>query len=169
MIEAYAHNLMNCAKAIVNNSVPAPPYWRGRDSSFRRVSTVGDASITYSFDNVYRIPGALRSLRISQGVMYPGFSPEFNRSRDTPGFSPAIVYYTSSADATMDTLEITPTVQDPRFKSLTINGSELPSGKAYRGTLKTGLNRFTITVTLSDGATRIYLLDVSKAAHQPTL
>jgi glyoxylase-like metal-dependent hydrolase (beta-lactamase superfamily II)/predicted esterase len=150
MTEPYVHELMSCARGLVDGSIVGPPYWRSGESSTRKVATVGGASITYDINNVRYIKGALRSLAISEGSLNP------------PRFAAHTTHYSASVDAKADAIAITPTVMAKDYKGLTINGAAVASGDAYKASLIKGENRFSITVTASDNATRTYTLTIAR-------
>jgi glyoxylase-like metal-dependent hydrolase (beta-lactamase superfamily II)/predicted esterase len=165
MTEKYVHDLMDCAKAMVAGTIAAPPYWRSGDSALRRVSTVGNSSITYAFSAVHTTKAALRGLTISKGNLLSGYASNFTDTSRTPGFSPVNQYYFARVGADVGKLAITPTVADADYKSLTVNGNVVKSGEEYSATLNAGTNPFAITVTSADGTTRTYTVDVMKGAQ----
>jgi glyoxylase-like metal-dependent hydrolase (beta-lactamase superfamily II)/predicted esterase len=165
MTEKYVHDLMDCAKAMVAGTIAGPPYWRSGDSALRRVSTVGNSSITYAFSAVHTTKAALRGLTISQGNLLSGYASNFTDTSRTPGFSPVNQYYFARVGADVAKLAITPTVADGDYKSLTVNGNAVKSGEEYSSTLNAGTNPFAITVTAADGTTRTYTVDVMKGAQ----
>ena len=172
MTEKYVTDLLLCARAMVANTIAGPPYWRSGESSTRKVSTVGGSSITYSISAVHRIVAALRGLRISPGTLYQGYEPQFALPAGAPatrssGFAPLIGYYYAAVDGSVDSLTITPTVQDADYKSLTVNGAQVRSEATYNANLNPGKNRLAIAVTAADGATRTYPLFVVRNARCP--
>jgi glyoxylase-like metal-dependent hydrolase (beta-lactamase superfamily II) len=165
LTETYVQDLLTCVKAVVDHSIPSPAYWRGREGSTTRVSTVNGSSLTYTFTAVHTLKATLRGLKISQGTLLSGYAPNFADSSRAPGFSPTTQYYFTSVDDSVNTLAITPIVSDVDYKSLTVNGAAVGSGEAYTASLNAGGNQFAITVTASDGATRTYTLNVVKVAR----
>jgi glyoxylase-like metal-dependent hydrolase (beta-lactamase superfamily II)/predicted esterase len=173
MTEKYVHDLLDCAKAVVNHAIAARTYWRSAELSTRKVSSVGGSSITYNINDARRITGGLRALRISRGILGQGYEPQFPafvdgtqgiRAPRYVGFAPYISYYYTTVDGTVSTLDITPTVRDADYKSMAVNGVAVRSGEAYQATLNAPRSRFAIIVTAADGATRTYTLDVIKNA-----
>jgi glyoxylase-like metal-dependent hydrolase (beta-lactamase superfamily II)/poly(3-hydroxybutyrate) depolymerase len=174
MTEQYVHDLLDCARSVANHSIAAPIYWRSAELSTRKVSTVRRSSITYDINNVHPIKGALRALRISQGILGQGYEPQFPafvegapgiRSPRYTGFAAYISNYYTTVDGAVSALDITPTVRDAGYKSLAINGVAVDSGESYHATLNVGKNRLPIVVTASDGTTRTYTLDVIRNAN----
>jgi predicted peptidase/glyoxylase-like metal-dependent hydrolase (beta-lactamase superfamily II) len=165
MTEKYVHDLMECARAMVAGTIAGPPYWRSGESALRRVSTVGNSSITYAFSAVHTTRAALRGLTISKGSLLSGYASNFADNSRAPGFSPVTQYYFARVDANVDTLAITPTVADADYKSLTVNGNAVKSGETYNTNLSEGENPFAITVTAADGTTRTYSVNVTKSAR----
>lgn len=173
MTNQYVRDLVDCVTRVVKGTIASPTYWRSNEIATRRVSAVRGSAITYSFNDVHRIKGALRSLQISKGVLGQGYDPpvpayvEVARGAATPravGFLAYISQYYTTVDANVDSLDITPTVRDLEFKGLTVNGASVRSGEAYRAMLNPGLNRFPIVVTAADGTTHTYSLLVTRKA-----
>ncbi len=81
------------------------------------------------------------------------------------GFAPSTAYYSALVDGTDNTFSITPTAMDADYKSLTVNGNAVVSGEAFSTSFDAGKNRFTLVVTVSNGATQTYTLDVTKVAR----
>jgi glyoxylase-like metal-dependent hydrolase (beta-lactamase superfamily II)/predicted esterase len=160
----YILNLQKCAREIVSGTIPGPPYWRSRDSSTRKVSTVEDASITYTIDNTYKIKAALSALRISAGILTQRYRPDASPLVAPPaaGFNPWTAYYAAAVGKSVDALDVQPVAQDSSYKSLTVNGHAITSGEAYRVQLNDGLNRIAIALTAADGFKRTYTVDVTR-------
>lgn len=174
MNEKYVHDLLTCARAVANHAIAAPAYWRSAELSTRKVSAVNRSAITYDINNVHRLKGALRGLRISQGILGQGYEPQFPafvegapgiRAPRYTGFLPYISYYYTTVADSVSTLDITATVRDADYRSLTVNGVAVRSGEAYHAALSPGKNRYAIAVTSSDGSNRSYTLDVIRNAH----
>ncbi len=168
--EKYVTDLLRCAKGMVANTLPAPVYWRGGDTTARRVSTVGGSSITYALTNVRRVPGALRNLQINPAALYQGYEPQFAQPAGAPptraaGFVPSITYYYASVAATVDAISVTPTAMDADYKSIAVNGAAVRSGDAYKASLNPGMNRIGVAVTAANGAARTYTIDVFRSAR----
>lgn len=155
--ERYVQDLLTNAKAIVSDPGRGTPYWRSAELATRKVSTVGRSAITYYLYNIKRIKGALYWLDVSKGELRRGV-----RWGDQ-GFLSHVSYYRTTVDNSVSSFDITPTVLDADYKSLTVNGNATKSGEPYTATLNNGNNRFAIVVTAADGATRTYTLDVVRA------
>ena len=112
----YVMQLMSCARGLVANTIAGPVYWRGGESSTRKVATVGEASITYQIPNVRLIKGALRGLGVSAGSLNPAF------------FTASNAFYAASVPENANAIAITPTVLAPDHKGMTINGVAVRSG-----------------------------------------
>ncbi len=175
MDEQYIKDLLTCATAIVKHSIAAPPYWRSAELSTRKISTVDRSSITYDLNNVHPLKGALRGLRISQGILGQGYEPQFPAFTDEAqgiraprytGFLPYISYYYTTVAQGVSTLDITPTVRDTDYKSLAVNGNAIRSNEPYHASLNAGRNRFAIVVTAADGTRKPYTLDVIRGPQQ---
>lgn len=151
LTEEYLHNLITCAKGLVDGSIPSVPYWRtiGGMKSLGYAGTYSNATIVHDISNIKSTKGALLNLEISDGTL-------------NPRFTAYKVYYSASVGNDVKTMDISPTVLDKNYKDLTINGVGLISGKNYNATLNEGENKFSIKVITSDNFTRTYTLTVTK-------
>ena len=149
MTEAFVHDLLACAKGLVNGSIPMVVYWR--NAGARRVATYGDASITGDINNRYLIKAALFDLAISEGTL-------------SPAFTRWLVYYNASVGENVSSIEILPEVLAKNYKRLTINGVDAASKKPFKVDLEKGSNRFVITVTATDDTKKNYTLTVKRGA-----
>ena len=147
MTEEYVHDLLACARGLVDGSIPTVVYWR--NAGTRRVATYGDASITGDINNKHLIKGALFGLALSEGSL-------------SPAFQRYLVYYSARVGEGVNSISITPEVLAKDYKSLTINGDDVVSRNAYKADLQMGDNRFSIAVTSSDDVTRVYTLTVTR-------
>jgi glyoxylase-like metal-dependent hydrolase (beta-lactamase superfamily II)/poly(3-hydroxybutyrate) depolymerase len=149
MTETYVHDLLSCAKGLVNGSIPMVVYWR--NAGARRVATYGDASITGDINNKRRINGALFNLSISEGTI-------------TPSFARWLVYYNATVDENVNSFEITSEVLENDYKKLTVNGTTAVSKEPFKVNLEKGLNRFVISVTSAEGVEKTYTLTVKRGS-----
>ncbi len=101
------------------------------------------------------VPPVPDYVEAARGVAAPG----------PAGFFAYISQYYTTVDAGTGSLDITPTVRDLEFRGLTVNGTAVRSGEAYRATLNSGENRFPIVVTAADGTARTYSLLVVRNAR----
>jgi glyoxylase-like metal-dependent hydrolase (beta-lactamase superfamily II)/poly(3-hydroxybutyrate) depolymerase len=151
MTEEYAHQMLACAKGLVDGSIIGVPYRRamGGQLTIGNAATVGRATIVYNLNNIHTIKGALRSLTISNGTL-------------TPRFVPYTAYYSATVDEKVATVVITPTVLADKYEGIAINGKPIDSGVAYEASLNKGENRFSIVVTASDHTTKTYTLTITR-------
>ncbi len=145
MTEEYVHDLLACARGLVDGSIPMVVYWR--NAGTRRVATYGDASITGDINNKRLIKGALFDLAISQGSL-------------TPAFQRYLVYYSARVGKDVTSIDIIPEVLAKDYKSMTINGKSTVSREPFKADLIKGDNRFSIAVTSADDVTRVYTMTV---------
>ena len=151
LTDQYVRDMVECVTRVVKGTIAAPTYWRSNDIATRKVSAVRGSAITYNINDVHRIKGALRSLQISKGVLSQGYVPpvppyvEVARGPAAPGTSGFLAYisqYYTTVDASVDTLDITPTVRDLDFRGLTVNGAAVRSGEPYHATLSPARTAF---------------------------
>jgi glyoxylase-like metal-dependent hydrolase (beta-lactamase superfamily II)/poly(3-hydroxybutyrate) depolymerase len=152
MTEEYAHQMLACAKGLVDGSIIGVPYRRamGGQLTIGNAATVGRATIVYNLNNVHTIKGALRNLTISNGTL-------------NPRFVPYTAFYSATVDAKVTTVNIMPTVLDKDYAGMTINGNVVDSGTEYKAILANGANRFSIVVSASDKTTKTYTLTITKS------
>lgn len=98
-------------------------------------------------------PG-LSSLLISDGTLNPAFS---TRTQN----------YTARVDYSVNNLIITPTARD-NTQIITINGERVQDGTNYTLPLSVGPNHIQITVSMEDGRSKTYNLDVTRSVEAPS-
>ncbi|MCX7571876.1 cadherin-like beta sandwich domain-containing protein [Tumebacillus sp. DT12] len=90
----------------------------------------------------------LSNVTISQGTLTPVFSSETTD-------------YTADVTASVNSLELTPTVADGTA-TVKVNGKAVTSGNAIKVVLKPGSNTITVLVTAENGSTKTYTLVVTR-------
>jgi len=151
LTEEYLHQMLACAKGLVDGSITSVPYRRtiGGQTSLGYDGTYGQATIVHNLNNIHKIKGALRSLNISSGSL-------------NPRYAPYTAYYTASVDLNTASVMITPDVLAEDFKRITINGLPAESEVPFEARLDEGENRFSIEVVASDNSTRTCTLTISR-------
>ncbi len=85
-----------------------------------------------------------------------------------PGFSPSILAYQLALGNAVASITFTPTASDPTA-TIAVNGSLVASGAASSPlALSVGSNQISILVTAQNGATRTYLVNVTRSGPGPT-
>lgn len=151
LTEEYVHQMLACAKGLVDGSIESKPYRRtiGGQMTLGYDATFGRATIVHNLNNIHSIKGALRSITISNGAL-------------NPGFAPYTTYYSATVDANTATVIIAATVLAGDYESLVINGNHIDSGVPYEADLTSGTNRFFIAVTTADHTTKTYTLTITR-------
>ncbi|MDD9268630.1 cadherin-like beta sandwich domain-containing protein [Paenibacillus sp. GCM10023248] len=80
-----------------------------------------------------------------------------------PAFSSATTSYTWSVTSDVDTVQVTPFLQDS-FATVTINGKQGFDGMNKSVSLNQGLNQITIVVTAQNGTSKTYTLDITRGS-----
>ena len=93
----------------------------------------------------------LSNLIISQCTLSPAFTSEH-------------MDYTAMVENSVSTIDITPTVTSPSYRSLTVNGESLVSGAVSRVNLAVGANTIPVAVTAQDGTIATYTIVVTRDA-----
>ncbi len=148
----YVHQLLACAKGLVEGSLTVVPYRRtvGGQPTLGHAATVGRATIVHDLNNVHATRGALRSLAVAAGSL-------------SPAFRPYRFFYSVSVgpDAAVETIR--PVAMAPDSGTATVNGEKLAKGASHDASLLPGRNVFSIVVTTGDGASKTYELSVDRA------
>ena len=152
LTEEYVHQMLACAKGLVDGTITSKPYRRtiGGQMTLGSDATYGGATIVHNLNNIHRVKGALRSLRLSSGAI-------------SPNFAPYTAYYSASVDSNTKSITITPEILSEKYNSITVNGVQVESGLAYDASLVEGKNRFSIVVEDSDNSTKTYTLNITRA------
>jgi glyoxylase-like metal-dependent hydrolase (beta-lactamase superfamily II)/poly(3-hydroxybutyrate) depolymerase len=147
----YLHQVLACAKGIVDGSLVGTPYRRtvGGQATLGHAATVGRATIVYDLNNVHATSGALRSLVVGTGNL-------------TPTFKPYRFFYSVVVGADVETQTIAPVALVPDSSAVSVDGEALAKGASYRASLQPGRNVFSIVVRTGDGETRTYELTVDR-------
>ena len=151
LTQEYIYQMLACAKGLVNGEITSKPYRRtiGGRSTLGYDGTYGLATIVHNLNNIEKIEGALKSIRLSEGAV-------------SPSYAPYTTYYTANVDEGVQIISITADVLAEDYKSLRINGEPVESEEAYEARLDKNENRFSIEVVASDDTSRIYTLTISK-------
>lgn len=161
--EAYLDNLQEAAQKLVGQGVdvlvPSPrPAGAWKTVSGDRLTDPNWASINVNRDTCLTAPpdqiASLSNLQIEGMVV-------------NKAFKPGRLNYTIDVAPDTRTVAITPTTTSRRYTALTINGSAVESGQAFKAALNDQVNVFSIQVVAPDGSTnRVYSLTITKGESQ---
>jgi hypothetical protein len=79
----------------------------------------------------------------------------------TPAFNPNTLAYTATVDASVASINVTPTAQDPQAV-IKVNGAVVVSGQLKAVALAYGSNTVTVNVTDGSGAQKNYVITVTR-------
>jgi glyoxylase-like metal-dependent hydrolase (beta-lactamase superfamily II) len=166
--EAYLDHLQEAAQSLVDQGVdvlvPSPrPAGVWKTVSGDRLTDPNWASINVNRDTCLSAPpdqiASLSNLHVKGATM-------------NEAFKPGQLDYTATVDADAYAVEIVPTTTSRRYAALTINGSAVKSGHAFKVTLNATVNALqgnvvSIKVVAPDGETnKVYSLTVTKGGSQ---
>ena len=151
LTEEYIHQMLACAKGLVDGSITSIPYRRtiGGQTTLGFDGTFGRATIVHNLNNIHKIKGALRSLNISSGSL-------------DQRYAPYTAYYTATVDMNTTSVQITADVLAEDFEGISINGLPAESEVAFDASLNEGENRFIVEVIASGNSTRTYTLTITR-------
>jgi glyoxylase-like metal-dependent hydrolase (beta-lactamase superfamily II)/poly(3-hydroxybutyrate) depolymerase len=150
--QEYVKEMLQCAKNIVDGKGIGPYHRRPTP-----LGTYKSAHITYAPNAVRLEKATLTSLSLSRDASSTQFYTPVNINEK---FSPLTTTYTAAVDIKETPYIYLRPTTSASSTILKINNVVVASGVAFKANLVPGENKFTITVTAKDGATRTYVVIV---------